>query len=463
MLVRRESRLVSVLTIAVVLGLLLLGIAIGNANRKETYYAGEAACTMVTIATDPGDNNTEKDNTCAAVCDSRSGYRTVSRGFSNNGTGKQVVQCKCCDPASEVTLGVQHPGSAPCLFNATFGISETDTRSMYVKDGCRGVFQWGDRSPVTCTSVDGSRTTCPYFDDQLSLGEADRVRKAKATLLKDGQLLLAQTKETVRLKSLANSTSTVLAGIPVRVTLRTRQDFSDVGFTDGSSKMMANSFYTAPSLMPLQSGPLSLIGAGVPVTDGLMSYLDPGNNACYNQSTNVLINLMGSNEQIRLLGRSTYSTQADGCIRLINSSADRLANTSVLQLSTLANITTVSVWYYQHSKSGDASRYLLDVRTGGNGGWIYNSGVGSNWSRGKLYVDGGDELPVFWDGIEKLGVWRNVTIVANNPATDDMTLFGRHSMTDALDVSFGVVLVYNRAITQEENTRNFQFLRNRYR
>jgi hypothetical protein len=457
---------VSFITISVVLGLLLLGIAIGNtnrraANRRETYYAGEAACTSVTIALNPGDPLQEKNNTCQAVCNSRGGYRSVSHGAVNAGTDMRAVQCQCCDPASQVTLGVQYPGSEPCLPNVTFGISNTDSRSMYVKGGCRGVFQWGDQTAVTCNSVNGQPAICPYFDDKLSLGNAEMIRKAKATLLKDGLALAAEAKERVRLQRLASSTTTIVAGIPVRVTLRVA---AGDGFS-GNTGMMAGSMYTPTqkaTASSLQGTPLSLIGARIPITDGLIAYLDPGNNVCYNQSTKILVNLMGTKELIRPLGMSTYSDRAGGCIRLDNSSADRLANTAVLQLSMMADIMTVSVWYFQHSISKDASRYLLDVRTGGNGGWIYSDGTGSNWTPGKLYVNGSGERPIYWGGIEKTGVWRNVTVVANKPVTDDMTLFGRHSVTDALDVSFGVVLVYNRAITEYENRSNFQALRARY-
>jgi hypothetical protein len=191
--------------------------------------------------------------------------------------------------------------------------------------------------------------------------------------------------------------------------------------------------------------------AYTPIQNGLIAWFDPNDPLCYSGSGATLGSLVGTGISGTLGGTSSF---ANGTIRLTNSSVFASSNTSRLNLTSLQNITTVSIWYYQHS-AASVGRTLLDMRTGGVGGWIWSDGNGSNWSAGTLYKNGSTSASITWSNIETVGRWQNVTVIANNPATDDITLFSNHTNNTGLDVTFGPILVYNRAITQQENEYNF--------
>lgn len=195
------------------------------------------------------------------------------------------------------------------------------------------------------------------------------------------------------------------------------------------------------------------------VRNGLVLHLDAANRKSYPGSGSIIYDISGRNVGATLNG--TYSFE-NNTIRLVNNST-QLLNVSHIQLGSITNITTVSLWYYVHSAS--ATRYLLDMRSGGAGGYIYSvePAAGTNWSSGTLYMNGSSAQSMLWANIEpSINVWRNVTVIANTPATDDMNLFSRTSDNEGYDVTFGAVLIYNRVISQEENLKNFNALRGRY-
>jgi hypothetical protein len=194
------------------------------------------------------------------------------------------------------------------------------------------------------------------------------------------------------------------------------------------------------------------------VRDGLVVYLDAANPKSYPGSGATINNLIKNNVTAELVGDYSFS---DGTIRLNNNSSDRLLNTTHIQLSSVSSITTVSLWFFIHSIV--ATRYLLDKRTGGSSGFITNAGIGSNWSTGNLYANGGSSQSITWSNVETpIGVWKNITVIANTPSTDDMNLFSRFSDNEGLDVTFGIAMIYNRVLSQEENRKNFEAFRGRY-
>jgi hypothetical protein len=207
------------------------------------------------------------------------------------------------------------------------------------------------------------------------------------------------------------------------------------------------------------------------VVDGLVAYYDPAYTSSYSGSGANLYNLVDGvaatlngtySASTAALGTSVSGTQT---IRLTNSDLVTATNNiSHIQALSFTNITTVSIWYYQHSYNG-ISRYIFDGRTGGTGGWIYNGSIGSNWTTGIAYVNGGASsgTPDWanWGGATT-GVWKNVTFVASTPFTDDVNIFSRFTDSEGLDVTFGPILIYNRALTQAENAQNFNYLRNRF-
>ena len=207
------------------------------------------------------------------------------------------------------------------------------------------------------------------------------------------------------------------------------------------------------------------------VVNGLVAYYDPAYSSSYSGVGASLYNLV---DGVAATLNGTYSAgtisvgssvSGNQTIRLTNSDLVAAGNNiSHIQAPSFTNITTVSIWFYQHTYNG-ISRYILDGRTGGSEGWIYNGSIGSNWSTGITYVNGGSSsgTPAWsnWGG-DQTGVWKNVTFIANTPFTDDINIFSRFTDNEGLDVTFGAILIYNRVLTQAENAQNFNALRGRY-
>lgn len=196
------------------------------------------------------------------------------------------------------------------------------------------------------------------------------------------------------------------------------------------------------------------------IQGGLIAFLDPANSISYKIGRTTMTNLVDYSSATL---NGTYSDDKEGLartIRLENANSNKDNNVSHIQLQSLTNITTVSLWYYQHSNA--TTRYLLDMRTGGSNGWVYSGGPGGNWSSGTLYKNGGNSQSITWSNIETLNQWQNITVIANTPATDDMNLFSRYTDNEGLDVTFGLALVYNRVLSQSENTYNYNVVKTRF-
>jgi len=193
------------------------------------------------------------------------------------------------------------------------------------------------------------------------------------------------------------------------------------------------------------------------IQNGLIAHFDPNDPTCYIGSGATMSSLVGS--VTGTLGGS-YSF-GNGNIRLNNTSGTGSSNVSNLKCQTIFNMTTISLWYYQHSTIG-SFRALFDARGGAVGGQLLSWSIGSNLSSGVVYKNGGSSQSVTWNNIETVGSWQNITVVANTPMTDDINFFSKQDMTDGLDVTFGPILVYNRALTAAENEFNYNAVLNNY-
>lgn len=200
------------------------------------------------------------------------------------------------------------------------------------------------------------------------------------------------------------------------------------------------------------------------ITDGLVLLLDAGNTKSYPGSGSSITDLTKNNTTATLNGTHSFSSEG---IRISNTdTTDRTNNVSHIQLGSVTNITTVSLWYKLESISGDETRYLLDMRTGGSTGWIYKFGAGSNWADGSLYLNS-KNLGTINSNTDaavtnNIGQFRNIVVIAATPATDDMNLFSRFSDNEGLDVTFAAASIYNRALSADEIAQNFEALRGRF-
>lgn len=103
------------------------------------------------------------------------------------------------------------------------------------------------------------------------------------------------------------------------------------------------------------------------------------------------------------------------------------------------------------------SRYLLDSRTGNASGYIYNNGVG-NWLN--FYADG-QPIAASWASIPKarwVGFYADTAL----QYTSTVNVMSRYSNSELLMGKLGVVLVYNRALSQAEILQNFNAFSVRY-
>lgn len=196
-------------------------------------------------------------------------------------------------------------------------------------------------------------------------------------------------------------------------------------------------------------------------TDGLTVWVDPNNASSYPGSGSVVTDLV-SGASHSMVGSYTYSASG---MRLNNTNLTvGASNVSNLRLASTSNIKTVSLWFYNHGTTS-TNRFLLDGRTGSSEAYL-SGAIGTDWSTGTLYTNGGTSQSITFSnfGLDAIpsGKWVNKTLIANKSFTDDLTLFGRYTNVEGANVTIGVVLVYNRVLTEAENRANYDSLRIRY-
>jgi len=160
----------------------------------------------------------------------------------------------------------------------------------------------------------------------------------------------------------------------------------------------------------------------------------------------------GSYTQMTTLGNKIYISVQNGDIYTFNPS-------SKLDITSLSNVRTISIWMYLHSANDTPWRYLVDARTGASNGYIANKETGSDWSGSTYYLNNGDVYDLTAANIQNFlsatGQWVNITVVSNSSFTDDITLFGRYLGYEGLDCSFGPIMIYNRVLSRAEQVQNF--------
>ena len=202
-----------------------------------------------------------------------------------------------------------------------------------------------------------------------------------------------------------------------------------------------------------------------PVTQDLILFFDSERTDCYPGTGTTIYNIVDLPTQTpsTIFGNVTFS---DGILRIHNEDTthpqNRLAG---IECQTVTGFKTISLWYKQITSSAGYYSYIVDARTGMGGGWIYDTPssdwFGGDWASGSMFINGGaTQSPTY---TQQLNVWRNVTFVTNDTAfTDNITLFSRYTREEGLDVEFGAVMIYSRAITEAENKHNYDEFKTRY-
>lgn len=138
--------------------------------RGQVQSSGTLRCLEVASSSRPDDTSSDTARECERTCAKRG---MVSKGAIKHPRVSNVVTCSCCDPGTRVELAKTLPdATARCTSGQTFGmLPETMVpRTMYVRDGCRGVFKWADGRTMKCESgKQGEETTCPYLDPKVNV------------------------------------------------------------------------------------------------------------------------------------------------------------------------------------------------------------------------------------------------------------------------------------------------------
>ena len=186
--------------------------------------------------------------------------------------------------------------------------------------------------------------------------------------------------------------------------------------------------------------------AGV-VTDGLSSHLDASNSASYSGTGTLWSDISGTGRNATL-ANVTYSSENGGVLVFNGTSSN----------ARIASGATQSVFMMVYiDPSQVTSRYLLDSRTGNASGYIYNAGVG-NWLN--FYADG-QPVATNWASIPK-GRWVGFYAETALQYISTVNVMSRYSNSELLMGKLGVVLVYNRALSQAEILQNLDAYRVRY-
>lgn len=164
------------------------GFMLGAIDPDPARYSGK--CIGVPAPTSPLANDAEKQSTCASICGINDNYYTVAKGYRVSGTKNNMVLCNCCDPgttASLVSQSATTTATGGCKRGVNFGVNES-SRALTVKDGCDGVFAWGDGSKFACNSnvmnettkaIVQSEVTCPFFKSDIDTNmQRERTRNA---------------------------------------------------------------------------------------------------------------------------------------------------------------------------------------------------------------------------------------------------------------------------------------------
>jgi hypothetical protein len=207
--------------------------------------------------------------------------------------------------------------------------------------------------------------------------------------------------------------------------------------------------------------------AGV-VTDGLTVYLDAGNATSYPGSGATWFDISGSNNHMTLTGSPTYTSANGGVLQFNTGGTFTQYGTLNLNYST-QNFTIMAGSRY----SAASNRRRVISSNGGN--WLFG-----HWSDGseEYYAEGwifqGTPNDTNWRiyaGVENYtadqrsfyvnDVNRALNSTGGAAGFQNITVgYGFGSEWSTCEVSF--ILVYNRLLTTQEMTTNFNFFRNRF-
>jgi hypothetical protein len=204
--------------------------------------------------------------------------------------------------------------------------------------------------------------------------------------------------------------------------------------------------------MALEHGPNIL-------SNGLVLYVDAANSISYPGSGSSLFGLV-SGIGATISGTAGFSTSNRGSL-ILNYTADGYIYTSSLTWR------SVCMWVNFSSTQG-AVYYLFDGRTGVADSWFYSSpsdSIGPAWS--KFHLNGVQITIDSTNGLSNTTLfernkWLHVYLELTTIGTGDIHIFSRYTNNELLTGNVSQVQIYNRVLSQQEISQNFNATRGRY-
>ena len=207
------------------------------------------------------------------------------------------------------------------------------------------------------------------------------------------------------------------------------------------------------------------------VTSGLINHYNFTDTTSYYPLTGsgtavtTVRNLVNGSADMTLYNNPFYLSSLR-TMTFINTNATGTNNIQCMQSNANVTFRSVSIWYRQLQQLTTTNgAYLFDGRPSAgteNQSFIYNTTAGTIGAIGTLwtncYYDGGSNITPSWRGNEYTNnTWHNVTFTAATAATGLLTIAGRFNRSECANLEIAAVLVYDRKISQAENTQNYNY------
>ena len=212
------------------------------------------------------------------------------------------------------------------------------------------------------------------------------------------------------------------------------------------------------------------------VTDGLVLALDAGNTKSYPGSGTSWIDLSNNGNNATLTNAPTYSNgnlTFNGSTQYAqaNSVTDEIASGDFTLMAMIKGSTQDHKSILSFNTNTGGNRQLWMVRNAGMG--VYDSG---NWYIGSIDVDNNQwhhvaftydysskNAKTYTDGVNDLDVTTGNQINVQSSDTANIGMeFDGGTPTDHFNGSIPMVYVYNRVLSQEEVTQNFEAFKTRF-
>jgi len=194
-------------------------------------------------------------------------------------------------------------------------------------------------------------------------------------------------------------------------------------------------------------------------TNGLILYLDAANSISYPGSGSSFFGLV-SGTGATISGTAGFTTSNYGSIILNYTTTGYIFTSSITWWS-------VCMWVNFSSTQG-GTYYLFDGRTGVANSWFYSSpsnSIGTAWS--KFYLNGVQIAINSSNGLSNTTLfernkWLHVYLELSTIGTGDIHIFGRYTNNETSTGNVSQVQIYNRVLSQQEISQNFNATRGRY-